>query len=258
MLTEAAVASVVVVLVHGLVDNVVYRGRGILFLWVPLALLASLRGSAASVEASASTRAGRWRYGRLGLVATVMGLGAVLAAYWRPALSRVYANLGSVEQARVELTAYDPSAVHWRSLDEIRREENLDRAIGWFRRALVYDGRQVTARQRLAAVAMARGDYAEALRHMEAVCEGGHRDPTTRLLLGDALVANGDVSGAALVIAGQPRAVDRLLDQAWSRYWEAERWGEARDAWETVLLLEPENRHAAYWAGEATQRLVAE
>ena len=256
-MVEAAVASLAITLVHGLVDNVLYQERGLLLLWVPMALLAAHQRMAEPLMPPTGAIAAR-RGGRLALLAAGVALAAILGLSWRAVLGGVYANLGAVAQSQVELATYDPNADPWRSLDEIRTEEDLSRASEQYRRALAYAPGQITAHQRLAALALARGEGDLARQHMELVWAAGHHDPTTRLILGDALVAAGDVSAAAAVIDGQPRAVYRLLDQAWSRYWEAGRWAQARDAWETVVLLEPQNQHAAYWAAEAQRQMTRE
>jgi tetratricopeptide (TPR) repeat protein len=257
LIAEAAVASLIVVLVQGLVDNVVYQGLGLLLMWVPLALLASLTGGQA-MSLQEEVRAPGRRYRRVAVLAVSIALIALLGLRWRELLGSIHANLGAVAQSQVELAIYDPNALPWRSLDQIRREEDLSRAIAHYERALSYNPDQVTARQRLAAIALARGDDAIAREHMDTVWQAGYRSATTRLLYGDALVATGDVNSAARALAGQPRAIDRLLDVAWSRYWEAGHWEQARDAWQTVLLIEPGHRHATYWAETAQQQLSAD
>jgi len=257
LIAEAAVASLIVVLVQGLVDNVVYQGRGLLCMWIPLALLASLTAVHTTSSQEDLAAPGR-RYGRLAVLAAGIAVIALVGARWRDLLGSFHANLGAVAQSQVELATYDPNALPWRSLDQIRREEDLSRAIAHYERALSYDPDQVTARQRLAAIALARGDDAIAREHMDTVWQAGYRSATTHLLYGDTLVATGDVANAARAVAGQPRAIDRLLGLACSRYWEDGHWEQARDAWQTILLIEPGHEHAAYWADAAQKQLLAE
>jgi len=252
---EAALASLTILLLHSLVDDVFYQGRGLLLLWVPMATLAALSSMAGPVG-SPTPMVAPSRVGQMALLAVGVVVMAFLGMRWRSILAGIHANLGAVAQAKVELAAYDPEARPWLSLDAIRNEEDLGPAIEQFERALAYDSAQLTARQRLAGIHLARGQAAQARTHMDQTWQAGHRDPTTRLLYGDALVATGDAVGAAQAIGGQPRAADRLLLQAWDRYWEQERWQEAHAAWEAVLLIEPKHQHAAYWADQARQRLA--
>ncbi len=252
---EAALASLAILLLHSLVDDVFYQGRGLLLLWVPMATLAGLSSMAGPVGSPAHMPAPS-RVGQAALLATAVVAAAFLGMRWRSVLAGIHANLGAVAQAKVELAAYDPEARPWRSLDAIRNEEDLDPAIEQMERSLGYDPGQLTAQQRLASIYLARGQAAQAHAQMDQAWQAGHRDPTTRLLYGDALVATGDAVGAAQAVAGQPRAADRLLLQAWDRYWEQGRWQEAHAAWETVLLIDPKHQHAAYWADQARQRMA--
>jgi len=112
-----------------------------------------------------------------------------------------------------------------------------------------------TARQRLAAIALSRGQYDDALRHAEAAWESGHRDDVTRLLLGDALVADGQAERAAEVVQGLEWAERRLLGNAWYRYWVGEDYRRVVTSSSTVLLLDPDNDAAAELLARAEAKL---
>ncbi|MEE8391440.1 MAG: tetratricopeptide repeat protein, partial [Anaerolineae bacterium] len=173
--------------------------------------------------------------------------GRRLAAAW-------YADLGAVAQTQAELRAYDHKHFDNPTLDQIRQREDLSVAEAYFDRALALDPGQVTARTRLAHIALGRGEYETALEHTRAAWEAGHRDRVTRLLLGDALVAQGRVEEAAAVVRGLDWAESRLNGQAWYRYWVNEDWQRATYAWRTVLLLDPQDAYAGAWVKQAEQR----
>ncbi|NLD43555.1 MAG: hypothetical protein GX657_08680 [Chloroflexi bacterium] len=247
---EAAVASLLVGLAHGLVDDVLYESRAMLFLWVPFGLLL----------ATSSWQRGEVDEKRRGPARWCVPAGLAAAAVtillcWPTARAAFYANLGAVAQARAELGVYDQEQFEEHTVDAVRQEVDLGPATALFERALAADPRQATARERLAAVALSRGAYGEALAHMEAAWAGGQRGSVTRLLLGDALVATGDPTRAAEVVRGEPWGVPRLLWQLWKRYYAYGDWQRALDAGTAVLLLDPGSEDAALGVRLARQRL---
>lgn len=233
LVLEAALASLGVGLAHGLVDDILYGSRGLLLLFAPLGLLmatctlaskeTSRQGEAAPALASAKRPMAPW------LIAGGLLLAGALFA-WRPLAAAWQANLGALAQTRVELTVYDQRHFDNPNLDQVRQTQNLDEALYRFARALALDPGNLTARRRSAQIALARGDYATARLHMERAWADGHRDRTTRLLLGDALVATGDPVLAVEVIRGLPWARARLEGQAWSRYRGAPQEADVRQA----------------------------
>lgn len=238
---EASLASLLVGLAHGLVDDVLYGSRGVILLFVPLGILAAARGLLPQDEGMAEDPAPArrtlwWPLGGLALALLLVVLnGRALLAAWR-------ANLGAVAQARVELNAYDQTRFQELSMDQVRQREDLSEATRRFEEAIRLQPDNTVARQRLAAIALARGDYEAALAHMEVVWRAGHRDDVTRLLLGDALVAAGQSDLAAELLRGLTWAKARLEGQAWSRYWVAGDKERAYYAWRTALALDPEDK----------------
>lgn len=252
---EASLASLGVSVIHGLADDVLYGSRGLLLFFLPIALILA---SDSFVKEGKWLKQGEekithrrvhnhWPVSAIFLVLTVglIGFGvekSVIAAWW--------ANLGALEQTRVELNVYDQNHFDNPTLDQVRQREKLDRAVNRFVRALRWDEANPTACQRMAGIALARGDYALALTLMEKAWNAGYRDSVTRLLMGDALIANGQPQAAAEIIKGLPWAQSRLEGQAWSRYAAQRDWQREAYVWQTVLILNPD--HAG-----ARQRLIA-
>jgi hypothetical protein len=147
----------------------------------------------------------------MALVAALVAVGPALLPAW-------YANLGAVAQSKAELPHYDYHHFDRPTLDAIRRGVDLSVAEAYYELALALDPAQVTARTRLAGIALSRGAYDAALVHAEAAWRAGHGDRVTRMLLSDALVAHGEVALAAGVAYGLPRSEGRLLGQAHYRY----------------------------------------
>jgi O-antigen ligase len=236
----AGLLGLVVLNIHGLFDSVIYGTRALALLWLPVGLIAGAsREIAWRMEDSGRQRVVRWSWrGLAAAAATVLVIGSL---FWRPLAAGWHANLGAVKQTLVELRAYDWRRFDDPTLDEVRRQEDLSAAVAHFERALAFDSEQRTARTRLAQIALARGAYREGLAHARAAWEAGHRDRVTRLVLGEALVAQGRVDQAVSVVRGLERAATRFDGQAFYRYWTSQDWQRAAYAWRAVLRLDPEN-----------------
>ncbi|MDF1514403.1 MAG: hypothetical protein P1S60_11395, partial [Anaerolineae bacterium] len=252
---EAGVVALAVIHVHGLVDALFYNTRGLLLLFIPAGIVA-LSSRLEPWEAQPQRTPAR---GTVISAAVFASLALALTIIiWSKAASTLYANLGAVAQARVELASYDTDRFNERPMDTVRREENLDAAIHYFELARARDPENLTALQRLASIDLSRGDYDSALSHMTTAWDAGHRDSVTRLLYGDALVAAGCIEQAAGIIEGLAWANARMDGQAWSRYWVHEDWTRAAYAWRTLELLEPGNAGARDRAEAAEARASQE
>ena len=167
--------------------------------------------------------------------------------FHRPLLSAFYANLGALSQTRTEMTALGVDNFDNPTLDEIRQRSDLGQAEAYFHQALRWNPANLTALQRLSAIALSRGQPDQALAWMQTAWEAGSREEITRLLLGDALAALGQTQSAAETVRGLTWAEGRLMFQAWYRY---ERQGDldrAALAWQAVLALNPHNQQALDW-----------
>jgi len=240
--------SLVVMLVHGVVDDPLYISRAMPLLWLPAGLVVAGTRNAES-RLYVSVRAG------IGYSLAAVGLLLLVGCtFWRPLRALSLANLGAVRQAQIELSAYGHRDHGDPSLDEIRQHVDLTEVEELFEVALELQPDQVTARTRLAAIALSRGAYAQALAHVQAAWDAGYRDRVTRLLLGDALIAAGDPDGALDVVRGTRWADTRLLGQAWDRYWWAGDYRRAADAWRVIVGLDPSDENARQWLAEARAR----
>jgi O-antigen ligase len=247
----ASMLSLAAMGIHGLVDDPFYGSRGVWLLWVPAGLVLATLG-----EAEVGERVLRWvrTLDRRVVIGLALAALALLGVSVRPTLEALYANLGAVYQTQVELRAYDVKH-RSRTLDQVRQEADLARAEAFFARSLALHPMQVTARTRLAAVALSRGQYEVALMHAQAAWNAGHRDRVTRLMLGDALVASGRPAEAVQAVRSLSWAEERLQGQAQARYWASGDYQRAADAWRAVTLLDPNDVGAASRIKEAEERV---
>ncbi len=252
LIIEAGLVSLVAILIHGQVEDVLYGSQWLLLFFVPFAFVEWGRASVDTPLLATHHGARWWGIGVLGVLLMV---GLLL---WRPLLAQAYASLGAMRQARVELARYKFGKTPGFIVDVVRQTEDLQASMALFQRAIALDAGNATARQRLAGIHLSRGEYETALQHVEAAWEVGCRDSVTRLLRGDALVALGRVAEAAEVITGLAWVQVRLQGQAWDRYWINDDFTRAAYAWRTIALIQPEGAEYALQRAQEAERRAAQ
>ncbi len=245
-LAWAGLAALCAAGVHGMVEVVFYGEPTLPVIGAALGF-ASLAAPAPAPRLAEPRRVQAWAPFLAGAALLAGGL----LVFYRPLAAAWYANLGALEQSRIELGQFDPANFDHPSLEQIRRQSDLGQAQALFEGALGFQPGNLTALQRLSLIALARAEYAPALAWMETAWNASHRDLTTRLIYGDALVAAGQPDRAADILQGASWAGGRLAGQGWARYWERGDAPRAVFAWEAALMLDPGNTDAAAWLAAA-------
>ena len=154
----------------------------------------------------------------------VLAIMALAVGVLPPLRAAFYANLGAVGQTRAELSLYE-----WPTYpiqDAVRREIDLSAPVAQYEQALASDPRNATANRRLGMIELSLGEYEPALAHLTKAYAAEPGNQTTRQLLGEALIVNGEVDeGAALW-----STVDNAQGQLAARQWWYEHIGEAQRA----------------------------
>jgi len=203
----AALASLGVLLLHGLLDDAFYGyGAGALaLLLIPLGVLAR--------NVSASTL--RTPHGFAPMLASVIVLVALIVVLAPPMRALLEANLGALAQTRAELAVYEWPRYSFQ--DQLRRNQivNLDEASANFQRALLLDAGNATAHRRLGQIALARGEYAQARQHFESAYARAPQQLATRVLLGELAAFDGDVVRATGLWRDMGTDVNPLQTRVW-------------------------------------------
>jgi O-antigen ligase len=207
----AVLAGLGVMVLHGLVDDVVYNIWGVPLLFI-------LPGFTVAISHQKDNRRviglkAHWsdRSWKLGVVITSSLIFiALLFAFRAPLLSAWYADLGAVHTARVELADF-PSG-EW---DDGSRMEALSPAVDLFQRALQLNPDNRTAHHRLGLIAMLRRDFSNAVTHLNRAHEldAGHRG--IRKALGYSYVWAGQLEEAMAMLAEIPEAKQEMSVYAW-------------------------------------------
>ena len=247
----AGLFSLTVVALHGLIDVVFYIERTLPL--IGLALGFAWYASSYS-QIAVSTPVVNRRYVWIGgIILAVMLLSGFL--FKQEILSAWNSNMGAIDQTRTELAYYDPENFKDLTIDQIRRSIDLSQAETGFNQALNYNNSNATALHRLTQIEMSRREFNLALEHMQTAWNSGHRDDVTRLLYADALVADGQPSPSAEIVRGLVQAEARLLYHTWYRYHQDRDYMRSIYAWQTVLLLNPDNQQAQHGLEDAQKRL---
>jgi len=215
---SAATVSLGTLLLHGLVDDVLYSSRALPLLFVPFALILRhalvqpQREPAQPVEAEPEEEPvlSWWRrrplYGAALAALALAILGGVV--FRAPVVAAYHADLGVVAQGRAELGCWPDVAAQ-----DVRREGDLSAAIAEYTTALENDAANRVANHRLGAIALARGDYAQAARLLERAYRAGLGEQVVRGELAIAYVATGQTAKALPLLHAMPDAVSLLAEQ---------------------------------------------
>jgi O-antigen ligase len=185
----ALLASLVVVLGHGLMDDALYGNVGTPFLWLLPGLVLVWQGERAW---------GRWRWG-WGVAVGVTAVLLLAVLFWRPVRAQWLANRAAVGMARVELAGWPRD--EW---DDGRSLSQLEPVQTQLAAALALDPENGTALYRAGLLAMLARDYETAVSYLEraAVRLPGHRGVQKNL--GYSYLWLGDVENATPLLAQFP------------------------------------------------------
>ena len=164
LVMEASIAALGSLIIHGLVDNVLYGSRGVLLFSCRqgfcslrrrergefAARVAEEKGEASLAEIRVPRAATAWHW----LAAFGLGLGLLLALTEGHPVAAWYANQGAIAQTRAELNLYDPERFAELEMDEVRRRADLGTAEASLLKALETP-EHATAPRRLASIRLA-------------------------------------------------------------------------------------------------------
>jgi hypothetical protein len=208
----AVLAGLVVLMVHGLVDDALYGMRGTPLLLIIPGISVALRYANTS---NSMVDRGRVRFTRRSLLGgsalvVFLGVTAFVLMSQKPIVAAWYANLGSIQMAKAEL--YDfPS----NSFDYLPNEGPLEQAKAYFSRALAADPQNITANYRLGMIASQETDFMAAIPYLERAFLGNDRHRGIQKLLGYNYAWTGQPDLAAEMLAEIPEARQELEAYIW-------------------------------------------
>ena len=194
----AILASLLVIGLHGLLDDALYGERGTPFLFLSIGLaLAQVQFQNSGQKPSSSTKYKYWL--RLAQVAGGIILVTFLIAFKNPLVVHWYANLGAVQMARVELVGFPTG--RWEDESTI---VELDPSEKFFKLALQFSPKNFTANYRLGMIALLRRDIPKAIGYLETALYVNSEYRGVRKNLGYSYVWNGQFDRANSILQSIP------------------------------------------------------
>ena len=208
----AVLASLIVVGLHGLLDDALYgeRGTPLLFLSISLAL-AVIQNRSSNLKVSSASitfKYGNWH--RRSLAGGGIALVLILFIFGRPLLANWYADLGAVQMARLELKGFPPG--NWEIGDLVIELASAERL---FDRAIQISPKNHTALYRLGLIAMIRRDYPVAINHLEKAFDEDSKNRGIQKNLGYSYVWTGQFDLAAHLLQAVPEARNEMDVYTW-------------------------------------------
>jgi tetratricopeptide (TPR) repeat protein len=197
-MNAAALASLAVIIVHGLVDDPLYGETGTFLLFMVPGILASLSAAVQPLQEDApagylpAVRQGNLRPLTVAILAIIA---VIVIGYLSPIRAGLIANLGAVSMGRIELAGFPTGK--W---DDGRRASRLSEAQQRFEQALRLDADNLTAHYRLGLIASLRRDFPAAVRYLAVAHQIAPDHRGIRKSYGYALVWSGTLDQAASVL----------------------------------------------------------
>ena len=208
----AAFASLVVMVLHGLIDDALYGDQAspLLFFAPAMVVLVTRRGP----SRQDAPKVNRWRSWVMGVGATAVLLIGLFIGMRQTVQAQWYANLGALELARAELVGW-PSD-QWDSGDNLAR---FDGATRLFEQSLAIDAQNRTANHRMGTIAMVKREYETAVTHLEQAAAVAEVHRGIDKSLGYSYVWQGqfDEAGQTLAVIPESRAEMAVYTSWWER-----------------------------------------
>lgn len=179
-------SALIIALVHGMVDDYLYNGNGVIF-------ALALAGLSSSIQPNWTPASDRKL--RFSFVVMLLGLAFLAMIYRNEFRAAWYANLGAVQMARVELAGFPTS--QW---TEPAIAPGLEASSSTLHAAIEADSMNRTANHRLGLIAMLRGDFRSAAAYLESAYAAGPNHRGIIKALGYCYVWLGDMDKAQLLL----------------------------------------------------------
>ena len=211
LLVWASFTSLLIVVLHGLVDDHIYDRWGAAFVFfLPGIAYAMTRSSPKTKTQHPSpsplvpgfTTGSRYRQSMIGAaVVAFVALLMLVYGYRQSLLAAWYADLGAVRMAQTELAGFPPA-----TRPEGYNVAELEPAERLFLQSLRYNARNRTANHRLGLIALGRRDYPAAVFYLETAYQADKNHRGIWKALGYSYVWSGQFDQATALLVNIPEA----------------------------------------------------
>lgn len=208
----AVLASLVVIGLHGLLDDALYGERGTPFLFLSLGLVLAVAHPQIpdlKISPASFTLENKGWY-RRGLAVVGSAICIAFIFWGKSLLAGWYADLGSVQMARVELVGF-PSE----QLDGEDRVAKLAEAERLFDKAIKISQTNCTAHYRLGLISLLHRDFSTASNNLAIAFSENPENRGIQKNLGYCYIWTKDFSSAVNLLADVPEAISELDTYSW-------------------------------------------
>jgi tetratricopeptide (TPR) repeat protein len=212
-LNGGVLVGLLTMMMQGMLENSLYgmRGTPLIFL-LPALAFATTKGNRSihlldHITADGKGRRKKLLLYRLGVIVAI----GLLVVFYRPLVAKWYANLGSVEQARVELQDWPDS----RPDSRIYQDGSFDLAVQFFQKALDFDADNRTANFRLGYIALEQRDFPTAVEYFERAHAQDQHHRGIQKKMGYSYVFTGEIDTAHQILSGIEEAKNEMTLYNW-------------------------------------------
>ena len=225
----ATFVSLVVMVLHGFIDDALYGNLASPLLFFAPAMVIVVTRRSSDKAATVAVRRKRWA---IGVGATAVLLLGLFFGFRQKVQAQWYANLGALELARAELVGWPTN--QWDAGDNLER---FTPATVHFERALVIHSQNRTANHRLGLIAMVERAYETAVPHLEQAHQQtkAYRGIVKNLGYSYVWLGQYDDAQETLATISEARAEMNIYNSWWERQ---NRPDLAAKAGEMVMILE--------------------
>jgi len=210
ILRYSILASLLIMILHGLVDNIVLRTIfTMLLLFVPGMAVGLLTSTRLAPEKVLQANIQKRKLVIPGLIAFIVVLSAA-TIFQRPLLSAWYTDLGAVEMAKVQLADFPTGT--W---DDGQNVGQLSPAEALFNRAIDYEPENPGANYRLGLIAMLKKNFPAAVSHLEIANLGDPYHRGVIKTLGFSYLWNGQIEAAQPLLSLLPETSQEVGVYTW-------------------------------------------
>lgn len=217
LLSLATLSGIIVLVIHGLLDDPLYGGKGnILFFLLP-AWSAFLMRDYEIKDIAENPKRKQLKKLWVWMIPAILVLGIPIVVRGKQLGAVLYADWNAVRMAQIELHGWPDKERGWRII------EYPDELVHGFTTSLQLDPEQVTAHYRLGLIMMGRKEYRLAIQHLEDAYTSKPEHRGVVKNLGYAYVWDGNLTAAVGLLEEIPEAGEELSIYEW---W----WGTQGDA----------------------------
>ena len=210
----AVLVSLVILILHGTLDDPLYANRGSILLFLAPGIGVAVRNASKKPRDLADDRGGRRLVAKTRPFLIVLVLAVGVISFLPQPLAAWIANMGAVSMARIELAQF-PTGEWLESEKRNDRAAELTASKQKFQQAAALNSQDASALHRLGLISMLRMDYPAAVKYLERAVDKRPHQRGIRKNLGYSYIWLSDYDRAQVYLEGFPEVIHELEVYSW-------------------------------------------